>query len=506
MKGDPPLPVLLARRAERDPEGVLVEHVGGRVHRNAEFHTDATGVARGLAAIGVRAGDRVAVMLDAEPIAHVCWMGIAWLRALEVPINPVLRGDLLRHVLHDSGAVLVITTADLVERISGQSPELPALRGIVTVDAAPVGQREVSVTSLADLVTHEAETGPAPSERDTYSVIYTSGTTGPSKGVVMPWANLHVSARQMFPGDEPGSYSGGAFYSPWPTFHSAAKIGLLYAGVFDLRLVMRTRFSVSEFWRDVRAHRCTHAHLIGLAGLLMAATPEPGDADNPLRRVLVNPMPPEFREFEARFGVRVSTGWGMTEIGFPLSTGDPVDSDTCGRLSPLYEARIVDDQDYELPDGEVGELVIRARRPWLMLDRYLGRWEATARAWRNGWFHTGDALRRDGEGNYYFVDRIADYVRTRGNNVSSLEVEAQVQAHPEVAGCACIGVPAELAGDQDVKIFVIPVPGSALTTPRLIEFLTERVPSYMVPRYVEFVDDLPRTPTGKVRKSRLRVA
>jgi crotonobetaine/carnitine-CoA ligase len=267
-------------------------------------------------------------MLDAEPVAHVCWMGIAWLRALEVPINPVLRGDLLCQVLSDSGAVVVITTADLVEQISGQVPELPALRRIVTVDEATVEQLAVPVTSLADLVAHEAgtgpetgpEIGPAPRERDTYSVIYTSGTTGPSKGVEMPWANLHVSARQMFPGDEPATYSGGAFYSPWPTFHSAAKIGSVHAGVFDLRLVMRTRFSVSEFWRDIRAHGCTHVHLIGLAGLLMAAAPEPDDADNSLRRVLVNPMPPEFREFEARFEVRVSTGWGMTEIGFPLST------------------------------------------------------------------------------------------------------------------------------------------------------------------------------------------
>ena len=150
--------------------------------------------------------------------------------------------------------------------------------------------------------------------------------------------------------------------------------------------------------------------------------------------MLLMPLPAAYREFEQRFGVRTSTGWGMTEIGFPMAIIDPAVPGTCGVLSPLYEARIVDEDDFELPDGEVCELIIRTRVPWLMLRSYLGRAEATARAWRNGWFHTGDALRRDGAGNYFFVDRIADYLRTRGHNVSSLEVEAEVRTHPRRRG------------------------------------------------------------------------
>jgi len=204
--------------------------------------------------------------------------------------------------------------------------------------------------------------------------------------------------------------------------------------------------------------------------------------------------------------VRVSTGWGMTEIGFPMATADPGAPGTCGVLSSLYEARIVDTDDFELPDGQVGELVIRSHLPWLMLRSYLGRPEATARAWRNGWFHTGDALRRDAAGNYFFVDRIADYLRTRGNNVSSLEVEAQVRLHPEVADCACIGVPGELEGDDDIKLVVIRAADSVLSPDDLYAYLMPRMPRYQLPRYIQFVTELPRTPTGKVRKSELRAA
>jgi len=218
------------------------------------------------------------------------------------------------------------------------------------------------------------------------------------------------------------------------------------------------------------------------------------------------PLPAAYREFEARFGVRASTGWGMTEIGFPMATADPGAPGTCGVLSPLYEARIVDADDFELADGEVGELVIRSQLPWLMLRSYLGRPEATARAWRNGWFHTGDALRRDAAGNYFFVDRIADYLRTRGNNVSSLEVEAEVRLHPEVADCACIGVPGELEGDDDIKLVVIRAADSVLGAADLYAYLAPRMPRYLLPRYIQFVTELPRTPTGKVRKSELRAA
>jgi len=502
----PPLPVLLARRAERDPDGVLIECVDGGGYTNGAFQHDAMRFAYGLRKLGIGPGDRVAVMLDATPLAHVCWIGTAWLKAYEVPVNTEFRGSSLQHALADSGAQVLVTTNALAERVDALREAFSQLRLVITTDAQPppIG---LPTLTLAEVMSQgELGTDDPPRELDAYAVIYTSGTTGPSKGVVMPWANIHSGAAQMFPGDEHERYPDGACYSPWPTFHAAGKTMLTYAGLRDLRLVMRPRFSVSSFWDDVRKFRCTHVHMLGFGPLLARQPPQPDDADNPMRRMLLMPLPAGYREFEQRFGVRASTGWGMTEIGFPMAIADPDVPGTCGVLSPLYEARIVDDDDFELPDGEVGELIIRSHEPWLMLRSYLGRWEATARAWRNGWFHTGDALRRDAAGNYFFVDRVADYLRTRGNNVSSLEVEAEVRTHPGVADCACIGVPADLEGDDDLKLVVIRAEEGSLTAAELFAYLEPRMPKYQLPRYIQFTTELPRTPTGKVRKGELRAA
>jgi crotonobetaine/carnitine-CoA ligase len=502
----PPLPVLLARRAERDPDGVLIECVDGGGYTNGAFQADVMRFAYGLRQLGVGPGDRVAVMLDATPLAHVCWIGTAWLKACEVPVNTEFRGSSLQHALADSGAVVLVTTNALAERVDALREAFPQLRLVITTDTEPCVIGLPAMTLAEVMSAGELSPEDPPRELDAYAVIYTSGTTGPSKGVVMPWANIHSGAVQMFPGDEDESYPDGACYSPWPTFHAAGKTMLTYAGIRDLRLVMRPRFSVSNFWDDVRKYRCTHVHMLGFAPLLARQPPRPDDADNPMQRMLLMPLPAGYREFEQRFGVRTSTGWGMTEIGFPMAIMDPDVPGTCGVLSPLYEARIVDEDDFELPDGEVGELIIRAHEPWLMLRSYLGRWEATARAWRNGWFHTGDALRRDAAGNYFFVDRIADYLRTRGNNVSSLEVEAEVRTHPGVADCACIGVPSDLEGDDDLKLVIIAAEQATVTAAELYAYLEPRMPKYQLPRYIQFTAELPRTPTGKVRKGELRAA
>ncbi|MGV0835091.1 AMP-binding protein [Mycolicibacterium thermoresistibile] len=508
-----PLPVLIEQRAAADPGGVAIECVDGGGYTNRELHDEATHLARGLVELGVQARDPVAVMLPTDPVAHVCWLAITWLRALEIPVNPDFRGNFLRHILSDSRPRVLITTAATlrqVQEVLGST----AIEHIVLVGATnrPVIS-DVRVSLYGELLQHgRYQPPPVPRPRDTYSVIYTSGTTGAAKGVVMPWASLHASALQIFPLEALNGDPAGAFYCPWPTFHSSGKIALYYAALAGIRVVMRRKFSVSSYWTDIRNHRCTHTHLIGLASALSAAPEAADDRDNPLQWVLMNPMPPDYRAFESRFSVRVSTGWGMTEIGFPVSSDDPPNHRTCGKLSPLFEARLVDEDDYDVPDGSPGEMVVRTREPWLLLESYLGRPDATATAWRNGWFHTGDVLRRDGDGYFYFVDRVSDYIRTRGNNVSSLEVEAEGAAHEEVELCACVGVPSDLsdgavpdvATDQDIKLFVQRKPGSNLTESELLDFLSARMPQYMVPKSIEFVDAMPQTPTGKIRKAVLR--
>jgi crotonobetaine/carnitine-CoA ligase len=245
-----------------------------------------------------------------------------------------------------------------------------------------------------------------------------------------------------------------------------------------------------------------------MTALVYAQPPDPSDADNPLRCVLIGPMIPGMEDFERRFGVRVATCYGMTEVGAPLVTGwDHGPWATCGRPRtdyPWIEVQIVNEVDEPLGPGEVGELVVRTREPWALNAGYYGLPEVTANAWRNGWFHTGDSFRFDDEGWYYFVDRTKDTIRRRGENISSFEVENFVIDHPEVVDCAAIGVPA-VHGEDEVMVVVIPRDRAVFDPVDLIRFLAARMPRFMVPRYVEVVDELPRNETSmRVRKVELR--
>jgi len=512
------VPVLLRGRAEADPAGILIQEVTGRTVTNAAFHDMALGVADALGKLGVARGDCVVTVNDACIEAYASWIGICWLGALEVPVNPEFRGQSLIYGISDCKAKVLITSNAHLDKLLGILDQLPYVQHILTTDeAAPEGISQVQTLSGAGRNAPHGDY-PAPQLMDPYAVIYTSGTTGPSKGVVVPWGGLQFAALdRMFAGDVIEEYDDPAFYSPWPIFHSSSRTGLAFVAECGGRLVVRARLSASLFWDDINRFKCTHAHLIGVAGFLFVQPERPGDANNTLRRVLMNPVLPEYRDFERRFGVIVSTGWGMTEIGFPMAATDLPNAKTCGTISPLYEARIVDEAGLDVPHGQVGQLVIRPKRPWLLLKEYLGKPEATAAAWRDGWFYTGDALRHEADGHYYFVDRVADYMRVRGNNFSSAEVEIEVRSHPDVADVAAIGVPATMGPGQaagasirvattedEIKLVVIRRPGSGLTESGLLHYLIPRLPRFMTPRFIEFVDELPRTPTGKVQKRLLR--
>jgi crotonobetaine/carnitine-CoA ligase len=247
-----------------------------------------------------------------------------------------------------------------------------------------------------------------------------------------------------------------------------------------------------------------------MASFLMAMPAQPDDADNPLQNVSMGPLVAEVEEFKRRFGVQVSTGYGMTEIGVPMASDgwNLANGTSCGRVRtgyPGYEVRVVDELERPLGPGEVGELLVRTAEPFTMNAGYFNMPAATAHAWRNGWFHTGDAFKYDEDGNYYFVDRIKDAIRRRGENISSFEVEAYVSKHPAVAECAAVAVPSEHSEDE-VKVVIVPAPDASFDPGELIEFLVPTMPRFMIPRYVEVVDALPKTPTMRVRKVELRAA
>jgi crotonobetaine/carnitine-CoA ligase len=266
-----------------------------------------------------------------------------------------------------------------------------------------------------------------------------------------------------------------------------------------------------EFWKDIREFGCTTAAAPGTVGRWLVQQPEdPRDADNPLRNVVMAPLDPAVDDFRRRFGVRVCTAFGMTEVSIPFSSNGwdtPPNTQSCGRPRegyPGYDVRLVDEHDLPVALGETGELVVRTSVPWTLNSGYFGMPDKTAEAWRNGWFHTGDAFRVDEDGWYYFVDRIKDCIRRRGENISSFEVEAGVNEHPAVLECAAVAVPADDAEDE-VKVFVVRKPDQELTPEELVTFLVPRMPRFMIPRYIQFVDALPKTEASqRVQKNLLR--
>lgn len=515
MNLETPLPLLIAAEAERSASKVFIEEVTGPQHSYGDFHTRATAWAAAFSGAGVGPDTLVATMLPNSITSYECWIGLAWLRAIEVPINPQFLGQTLVYPLNDSAAETLVIAAALLPRLRSVAGSLHCLKTVVVPDASGELPRDLPwrVVSGEQFL---AEGTPGhlgvPTFDQPHAVIYTSGTTGPSKGVLQPWVNLHGMAHGMFPDDDYGDHPDGAVFTCWPTFHSSGKFGMCVAPMLDLRMVFRETFSVTSFWSDIRTHRVTHAPLLVVSRMLMDEPPRSDDADNPLRKVGLYPLIPDYREFEDRFGVRASAGYGNTEVGWCVTTSSPANHRTNGQVTPGYQIRIADEQGVQRPRGETGEILVRHDLPWRLNKGYLGMPEATAEAWADGWFHTGDAGRFDDDGNFYFVDRLKDSLRRRGHNVSSFEVEAEVLAHPEVAECACVGVPSELARegesvkDDDVKVFVVLSAGSTLEQSALSDWLQERAPKFMLPRYIEVIDHLPRTPTGKVKKAELRAA
>ncbi|HUE38250.1 MAG TPA: AMP-binding protein [Candidatus Binatia bacterium] len=497
------LPGIIARRAAATPDRIYLTDITAR--RSLTFgdaHERFLTWADALRRAGVSPGDRVGVMMPNSFDTAAAWLGTAWLRGYEVALNNAFRGEILKYFLNYTGISLAIVAARFLERFAEVAAEAPALRTIVVPDAAaqPSKVGEVRILTRKEFL---GDARPAtdlapPEPHDVMSIAYTSGTTGPSKGVVMPWGMLHLGVALL---DDLGPED--VFYSPFPMFHMTGKAAIAQAAYMNGRDVFRESFDTGSFWRDIDEHRCTFTLVVpAMAHWLLAQPGSSDDRHHALRKVLCTPIVAGVAE---RFGVSVRTHYGMTEAGNVMTRREVKDSSTsCGRPVPGYEVRLVDEHDYEVAIGEVGELVVRTSEPWRTCLGYWNLPEKTAEAWRNGWFHTGDAFRRDADGNYFFVDRKKDALRRRGENISSFEVETLVGRHPGVAECAAIGVATDL-GEQEIKICVVRRPGAEMTPRELIEFLIPTMPRYMVPRFVEFVPSLPKTQaTLRVQKVKLR--
>jgi crotonobetaine/carnitine-CoA ligase len=456
--------------------------------------------AGGLSSIGVARGDIVLVWLPNGPAFMRAWFGLSTLGAVHTPLNVAFRGKMLEHVIRNSGATTMIAHKDLVSRLDGL--KLGQLKTIVVCGGKPsLRAGDLRLMSESALAPQQPATDvPELQPWDLAAVLYTSGTTGLSKGVKIPYAQLATAgqaAHGYLKRDD-------RIYIFTPLFHTVG-ISAVFAALKSGACVhLAESFRAPTFWEDVKRTGCNR--ILGLISSMtsyLAKAIPPGETC-PFDFAMMSPITAETVKFAKDQRFDFFSAYSMTELAVPvLSETNSAVLGSCGRPRTGVECRIVDANDIELPCGEVGELIVRADLPWTLNAGYLNDPAATAIAWRNGWFHTGDAFRQDADGNFYFVDRLKDSIRRRGENISSVEVELEIASYPGVMEAAVIGVPSPF-GDDEVVAVLAPLPGHTVDPAQLITFLLDRLAHFMVPRYVRIVDSLPKTPTAKIKKHELR--
>jgi len=473
-------------------------------------------IANGMSANSIEQGDTLLVMLSDVPEFVGTWAACSKTGAVEVPVNTAYRGDILRHIANDSLARTIIVEDSFLERFDELADSLEHLErcfvfspnGSPSLDA-PKLAKKCSIRPFEELLSNDTGAPDhVPNIWDLKAIMYTSGTTGASKGVMVSQAHAFEygagcgGVLEVGPGDV--YYTAGL-----PLFHVAGKWGACYAvAMRGATAAFPRQFSATNFWSDVRKFGANTTFLLGaMANFLQRQPPQDNDRDNPLTKIMMCPLLPDLEDFIERFDVRICTAYGSTEVNGPIlmPLDTPVtDNQVVGQVrSDKFEVRVVDENDQEVPPGEMGEIVVRPKEPWTTMLGYWNRPEWTAKMWRNLWLHSGDAGRYDEDGNYYFVDRIKDAIRRRGENISTMEVEDVIAQHPAVSECAVYPVWSEYT-EQEVAAAIVLKPGEVLEPKDLIEFLAPRMAHFMVPRYLEFRQELPKTPTGKIQKYTLR--
>lgn len=455
--------------------------------------------ANGLLDLGVRPGERVAIMMGNRPEFLWIHLGIVFIGALSVPVNISQRGNTLRHILSDSDSVVIVFEENLRDAVVSVREELPSLRATVVAGGGEGNGADITIERLLGHSDAEPEmeleepVGGA-------GIMYTSGTTGPPKGIVATGydtspMNLMVRSTGVQPGE--------TMYTSLPLFHAnALLVSALGSMVIDAKLALGERFSASRLFDECRKHDAVEFNTLGgMVSMLLKQEPRPDDRDHPVRVVLDAGCPPAaWEELQRRFGVRIVEWFGMADSpGILLNDVGKVGA--MGRPVAGVDFRVVDGDDNPLPPGEVGELVFR--HPWGQLTHYHKLPEATDEAYRGGWFHSQDLAVEDEEGFFYYKGRKKESIRRRGENISAWEIESVLEQRPDVLQAAAHPVPSDL-GEDDVKVAVVPGPGATLTPEELLDFCEGKMAHFAVPRYVEFVESLPKTATHRNQYAALR--
>jgi crotonobetaine/carnitine-CoA ligase len=468
--------------------------------------------ANGLAALGIRRGDHVAVMLPNCP--EFLWLlwGLGKLGAVAVPLNTAARGDLLTYFLAQSEAVALCVSQEWAERAADALGSAPNVRNVLVAgDPAATAMPAGVTVGVLDGFGQQPTTAPSVDEpvraSDPHLLMYTSGTTGPSKGAVCPHSQGLAVGRQM---SELSGYDGDdVFYTCLPLFHVNALWFTVYAALWSgASVAVYPRFSASSFWDQVRECRATVFNCLGaMANILWQQPPTPADRNNDVRICMMVPASRELTAgFAERFGITVTSVYAMTEncavtVFRPDDPSDKVPS--AGRVRDEVGVAILDEVGRQLPAGEVGEICVRPHVPGVVMHGYYRMGDATVASLRDFWFHTGDRGYLDGDNYLYFVDRTKEAIRRRGENISAYEVETAICTHPGVLEAAAVPVDSEL-GEDEVMVYLVVDPECPPSMPEVIDYCNRRLPYYMVPRFLDVIDALPKTPSQKVEKYRLK--
>ena len=500
----------LERAADRSPDKVFVE-IAGTALTYREFHRRVQQTAGLFQELGIGRGDRVCLFLPNCPEFLYCWFGLALLGAISVPVNTAYKREETAFILRDAAAKALVAHQSLAAVAAAAADLVPGVAQrllVAAAEPAPPAGWVAFAAALAGAAARPAR--PEVSPEDTAMLVYTSGTTGNPKGVQVTH-KMYVAAGQGF-AHWTAATPQDRFFTCLPFFHANAQyystMGTLAAGA---TLIVAERFSASRFWEQARQAGATVVNFIGMMMPVLAKQPPTAaDRDNQVRLFYGSPaFPPEFLQaFQERFGPDIIVGFGMTETcyGTIERIGEPRRPNSSGRprLHPdarfVNEIRIVDDAGQPAGIAAIGEIAIKNPA---MMPGYWRNPEQTALALRAGWLHTGDLGWQDDAGYLYFVDRKKDVIRRRGENISSQEVEEVIKRHPSALDCAVIAVPSEL-GEDEVKAYITPRPGRAIDPEQIIHWCADHLAYFKVPRYLEVRDELPRTPSLRVRKDLLR--
>lgn len=479
-------------------EAITYESFNKNVNRSANL----------FSGLGIKKGDKVGIMLPNRPEFLYVWFGLAKIGGVMVPINTALKGEGLQYIINHSEARFIVSVQEFYEKLFFIKDNLTEIKGLIYVDQEPEKDRwpGINYYSFNELLLDSPAHSPSIdiNEHDVASILYTSGTTGFPKGVMIPHSLYTITAHEWCLWNRLTSED--RLLTFLPLFHGNAQYFSVCGSLaINATFILLDKFSPSTFWDQARLWNATEFNYIGAVLTILYKQPEKeNDADNPIRVTFGGAAPKEiWRDFERRFGVRIVEGYGLTENSVVLI--NPYNHGKVGSMgkpSTIADVKIFDDYDRQMPPETVGEIVSKNISGTIMKG-YFKEPEKTAETMRNGWFHTGDYGKYDSEGYFYFMDRKKDYMRVKGENISSFEVEKVLNSHPKVLESAVIGVKSELSEDE-VKAYIVLKENQELLPEELIQWCNNRMAYFQIPRYIEYRPSLPKTPTERVEKYKLR--